>query len=46
MWVAALALLVGEALVFAGLWWVFPPAALIVLGAQLVPAALLGGSRA
>ncbi len=45
MWLAALVLLIGESLIFTGLWWIFPPAALIVLGVQLIPVSLLAGSR-
>ena len=33
--------LVGMVMIFAGLWWVYPPAALVVIGAVL----FLAGTR-
>lgn len=38
---SVLALLLGEALLLAGLYLVFPPLVLIAAGAQVVPLALL-----
>lgn len=46
MWLSVSVLAVGEALVFAGLWWLLPPAALIVLGVQMVAWALLRSADA
>lgn len=42
---ADLAVLAGAACALVGLWWIFPPAALIVGGVGLVVAGLLGGGR-
>jgi hypothetical protein len=41
-----LAAVVGVLLVAAGLWWIYPPAALICLGLGAIGAALLGARTA
>lgn len=43
---AVIALLFGEGLVLAGLWWAYPPLCLVVAGSQVVAVALFRGGRA
>jgi hypothetical protein len=43
---SVLALLVGEALLLGGLWWAFPPLALIAAGLQVVAVSLVRESKA
>jgi hypothetical protein len=42
-WITDVFIALGLALIFIGLWLIYPPAALIVLGVLLLAAGILGG---